>query len=481
VNAVEKNPPYELTVSPGNPWSFTATDARAIASLGFNVVRLGILWQGLEPGHGGPNDPAICTPGRPADPHMYDKAIVRSYLQRVAGVVDLLGRFHVYTLLDMHQDVYSQTFRGEGAPAWAVCSGNNSLVPLPGRWSANYRSAAVDAAVAHFWNNDVVGNLQGQFDAVWGAVARYFSSNPWILGYDPYNEPFEREITIEDTQVFGTLLECFYTGRAHAGRLDGDSKPISCPSNDPRQGVIPTIEAADPHHLVFVEPDIYSIRGLPNLLGPMNFPRLVLNFHAYCGARSPITGDPTNVDACSDQILNAMLRRQNERPLMASRRQPRGPAWFLSEFGATTSGPLLDELTRRADLLQLGWAYWAWKYYSDPTGSSDEGLVGAFGQLAPSAGSLSRSYAQAVAGTPVTTSFDPSTGSFDLGYVPSSTIAPTIIFLPIAMHYPTGHCVRVVGGSILSAPGSNHLLVGNSAGAHEVDVTVVRGTCPSRR
>ncbi len=37
----------------------------AHGALGFNVVRLGIIWKGLEPGTDPINDPAICTPGRP--------------------------------------------------------------------------------------------------------------------------------------------------------------------------------------------------------------------------------------------------------------------------------------------------------------------------------------------------------------------------------------------------------------------------------
>ena len=479
VNAVEKNPPYELTVDPGRASSFTAADAGAIASLGFDVVRLGILWQGLEPGTGGPNNPAVCTPGPAADPHMYDAATVRSYLAQVGRVVDLLGRHHIYTLLDMHQDVYNQLFRGEGAPAWAVCADRQPLVALGGRWSTNYRNPALDVAVGHFWTNDVVGNLQGEYDRVWAAVAHYFAKSPWIVGYDPYNEPFARETTLDGSQVFATLLECFYTGRAHPGRLDNTDAPLTCPPGDPARGVVPTIEAADPHHLVFIEPDIYSIRGRPNLLGPMPFPRLVLSFHAYCGARSPVTGDPTNVAACSDQIADAMLRRTSERAAMGTRYQPGGPPLFLSEFGATGSSALLERVTHDAALFGLGWTYWTWKSYSDPTGSSDEALASPTGQLAPTAAALGRPYVQAVAGTPVSSSFDSASGAFQLVYVPSRSRAPTVVFVPGPRWYPGGYCTTVAGGRVLSAPRSSRLLVTGDAGVSEVDVSVTPGRCPA--
>jgi endoglycosylceramidase len=478
VNAVYKRPPYRLTVNPGEAASFTAADARTIASLGFNVVRLGILWQGLEPGTTGPNDPAVCAPGSPSDPHMYDPAIAQAYLGEVGRVVALLGRFHIYTLLDMHQDVYNQAFRGEGAPAWAVCAGLVPLIALGGRWSANYGNPALQVAVGHFWANDVVGDLQGEFDRVWTAVARYFAANPWILGYDPLNEPFAQEVTLDGPLVFATLLECFYTGTAHPGRLDNTDAPLTCPTDDPARGLIGSIESVDHNHLVFVEPDIYSIRARPNLLGPMPFPRLVLNFHAYCGTRSPVTGDPTNVDACADQVSRSILRRVGERAAMASPYQPGGPPLFLSEFGATGSTAFVDQIIHYTDLFDLGWTYWAWKYYDDPTGSSNEALAAPDGQLSPSSAALSRPYAQAVAGTPVSTAFDAATRVFRLSWVPWRTTAPTIVYVPAALHFPGGYCTTVIGGRILSAPGSGHLLVANGGRAGLVDVTVAPGRCP---
>ncbi|HMD45042.1 MAG TPA: cellulase family glycosylhydrolase [Acidimicrobiales bacterium] len=478
VNAVYKYAPFIATPAPGRPWNFGAADAARIAGLGFNVVRLGLTWQGIEPGVGGPNNPAVCTRGTPRTAVTLNASVARAYLTKVARTVDLLGRDHVYTILDMHQDVWNQAFRGEGAPGWAVCTDGLPLVPLPGRWSANYRNGALNRAMDHFWANDVVGNLQGHYDAAWGAVARVFGSNPWILGYDPFNEPFTSEVTISDTQAFAGELECFYTGTAHPGYLNDRGDPLRCPATVPATGVVPTIEAADPHHLVFVEPDIFSIGHQPNLLGPMDFSNLVFNFHSYCGYRSPLTGDPTNVDACAQQQLTTLLRRGRERPFLSSPRQPGGPPWFMSEFGATHDNDLLDRVTGYADLLGLGWTYWSWKYYDDPTGSTDEELVSATGHLESTVNVLSRTYAQAVAGTPVSVLFDPGSGSFKLAYVPSERVeAPTVVFVA-ARHYPEGYCTVVSGGHIVSPPGATHLLIDNNPGASDVDVTVDPGRCP---
>ena len=135
VNVVYKHAPYIAYPDPGEPWNFDATDAQKMQTLGFNVVRLGIEWQALEPGSGGPNQPSICTPGPPGDPHEFNLATADAYLAHVKATVDLLARYGIYTLLDMHQDVYNKLFRGEGAPDWAVCTNDVKIVPKGGRWS----------------------------------------------------------------------------------------------------------------------------------------------------------------------------------------------------------------------------------------------------------------------------------------------------------------------------------------------------------
>ena len=113
-----------------------------MSRLGFNVVRLGMTWRGLEPGTAPADDPAICGRGTPANPHQFNQAVFNRYVQRLRTTVDLLGRFHIYTILDMHQDVYNEMFDGEGAPNWAVCTNGVPSVDPPGRWSLEYATKA---------------------------------------------------------------------------------------------------------------------------------------------------------------------------------------------------------------------------------------------------------------------------------------------------------------------------------------------------
>ena len=172
------------------------------------------------------------------------------------------------------------------------------------------------------------------------------SGNPWILGFDPFNEPFSTSLIRVGDEHFDAQLECFYTGTARVGIASHGAPALRCPRHDPAKGVVPTILAGDPSGLIFDEPDNYASRGFPTFIGPMDLPNLVFNVHIYCGARSPVTGNPTNIVACAVQDAPVAGKRAEDRPEMASVPQPGGPAWFVSEFGATRN-PLLVGRSRR--------------------------------------------------------------------------------------------------------------------------------------
>ncbi len=478
VDAVYKYPPYELYPDATRPWNFSVHDASLMARLGFNVVRLGMTWSGLEPGRVPANDPAVCDEGRPGNPHQYDQAVLERYVGHLRRTIDLLARFHIYTILDMHQDVYGQMFEGEGAPNWATCTDGVPSVDPPGRWSLAYGTTAAGIAFSHFWKNNVVGNLQGQYDEVWGAVARAFRGDRWVLGFDPFNEPFSTALVHFHDEHFDAQLECFYTGRAHIGAPSHGALPLRCPGNDPGRGVVPTLLASDPQALVFDEPDNYASRGFPTYLGPMDLRNLVYNVHIYCGARSPITGNPTDVESCAAQERHSISVRASDRPLLASAAQRHGPAWMVTEFGATSNAPLLADVTAQFDADRVGWIYWAWRYYADPTGSAAESLVMADGHLRSTALVLSQAYPEAVAGTPISFGFSPSADVFTLDYAPNHRIkAPTVVFVPTALHYADGYCVHVSGARVVSRRGSDLLELANLATADRVALRVTAGGC----
>jgi len=149
----------------------------------------------------------------------------------------------------------------------------------------------------------------------------------------------------------------------------------------------------------------------------------------------------------------------------------------MSEFGAGEDTTDLTRVMDLADANLLGWTYWQWKQYGDPTGGSTEGLVDSDtscsspqckGSTFPDAidpvkaAILVQPYAQAVSGTPTSMSYDPSTQVFDLSYQADSAItAPTIVFVPVNSFwdvYPDGYCVNATGVSV-NGEGTDHLLL----------------------
>ena len=150
----------------------------------------------------------------------------------------------------------------------------------------------------------------------------------------------------------------------------------------------------------------------------------------------------------------------------------------MSEFGATRSSALIEGVTRAANEALVGWTYWSWKYYGDPTGSSAEALMNDRGQLEPTARALSQTYPEALAGSPLLINFDPATGAFLLHYTADPTItAPTLIYVPRRYYYPKGYCARTSAGSVVSAPGASVVAVDNPPVGGTVVVSVRRGRC----
>ena len=359
-----------------------------------------------------PTSRRSALPGRPGNAHEWNRAVAERYLSHVAATVKLLARYGIYTLLDMHQDVYNQNFRGEGAPDWAVCTNNVPIVPKGGRWSNNYsnpharrRPCSTSGATTWWGTSRAISTWSGR---PW---PQYFKNDPWVIGYDPYNEPFSTETQTASESTFTGQLECFYIGKAHTGHLANGASPLTCPPGDPDNGVIPTIQSRRQS-----SPDL---RGAGHLLGDRRehpFPAgpaalrrassSISTSTAATAARSRATR-PTCSSACSPRRPPRPNRTSPAFP-WARPTSRAGPAIFMSEFGATTSVALAGFDAEWAGLDQLGWIYWAWKYYDDPTGSSAEGLVQPDGTYSPIVTVLSRTYPQEVAGDPNSVIFNPS-------------------------------------------------------------------------
>ena len=142
VNVVYKHAPYEVYPDPGKPWNFTAADASLDGPTGLQRGAVGCRLGRSRARNGDGQRPRnLHARHNRAIPDNSNRTLLQRYLSRLELTVNLLGRYHIYTILDMHQDVYNEMFDGEGAPRWAVCTDGVHPTDPPGRWSREYADA----------------------------------------------------------------------------------------------------------------------------------------------------------------------------------------------------------------------------------------------------------------------------------------------------------------------------------------------------
>lgn len=166
VNIVDKSPERKYV-----SWH-TEEDFARLRDWGMNVIRLGIIWDGLEP-----------------EPGVYDD----EYLAEMDKRIEWAAKYGLYVFLDMHQDLYSVLY-SDGAPEWATLTDGLPHEHEGKVWSDAYlTSPAVQRAFENFWANkpasDGVG-IQDHYAAAWRHVAERYADNPTVIGYDLMNEPF---------------------------------------------------------------------------------------------------------------------------------------------------------------------------------------------------------------------------------------------------------------------------------------------------
>ncbi len=179
VNLVNKNPKVNYL---GDE---TIEDFAKMRQWGFNCIRLGIIWSGVEP-----------------EPGIYDE----QYLLGIDKRIIWAKENELYVILDMHQDLYSVLF-SDGAPEWATITDGHTFDTDQAVWSdAYFTSSAVQTAWDNFWANttasDGVG-IQDHYAKAWQHVAKRYSLETTVVGFDIMNEPF---LGSEAIEIFPTML-----------------------------------------------------------------------------------------------------------------------------------------------------------------------------------------------------------------------------------------------------------------------------------
>lgn len=175
-------------------------DARALdrwATLGWNVLRLVVPWEAVQPARG---------------------TIDAAYIDHLVWLARAAGERGVHVVLDLHQDIYARVLGGSGAPAWSMLPEDvPAEPPAPDRyWFLRYAtSEAVRRSLTRLWTN-ADGIQDALLDAV-AALARALGPEPAVLGLEPWNEPFPGDRPFETFEAED--LAPFYRrviGRARA-------------------------------------------------------------------------------------------------------------------------------------------------------------------------------------------------------------------------------------------------------------------------
>jgi endoglycosylceramidase len=394
-----------------------------------------------------------------------------TYFTLAKSMIEKGAQYGLNFLLDVHQDVMSPKFCGEGVPDWVVDVGSSDIkFPEPVSlfayvqgpngypsikncslhfWSKYYLADATGTAFQNLYNN--ASGLLDQFAEYWAKIATEFKTYSNILGYEIMNEPWPGDIYRHPTllvpgqadkqnlaHVYDVVSYIIYT-----------SVTVCCNNI---YKVSKAIWDVDPCHNVYFEPvtwDEWTVGFDTVPGGTSNSHRSVLSYHFYV---------PPDISS----VISFYYIVKDLNKL--------GSAGFLTEFYASSSNTekVLDE----ADSHLQSWMAWEMSvlYYDNRTLNTQV------------VSSLSRSYPQAVAGITNTFSYNKETHKFSLVYTLTKdcTSNVTEIYINEEMHYSKGYDVDIKPVNAIKwySPSRNRIIVTHNPSLSpgtkiQVDITSV--------
>jgi endoglycosylceramidase len=155
---------YSKTAPDFIPWH-TEKDYARLKQWGFNLVRFLVFWEAIEPEKGKYNF---------------------QYINKVKEHIAMLAKFDIDVIIDIHQDLYSRKFTGNGFPDWALPEKEYPFEPQR-KWYLNYFQPAVTESYKHFWSNN---ELQVRYLSLVSFVYNTLALPKNVVGIDVMNEPF---------------------------------------------------------------------------------------------------------------------------------------------------------------------------------------------------------------------------------------------------------------------------------------------------
>lgn len=346
-------------------------DFNKLREWGINCIRLGIIWDGLEPSPGFINE---------------------GYLKGIDRFIELSSCNNIFVILDMHQDLYTHKFGGDGAPEWAVLDGGNPHIHFGGIWSdAYFTSPAIKTAFDNFWNNTLISDgsgLQDHYALCWKSIAERYKDNPVVIGYDIMNEPFigsdidkvweaMKTKFLEKTRLYNSLEELEKSWFDLNKRLEimneltdiEDYKEIMDSTEDIYKAfegdklmpfyrkVVSAIREVDKGTLLFLEPSVSANIGVYSGIEKIDDLQ-VYSPHAY----DPLTDSPFMENSDYNRISAIFGRHKDTQNRL-------GIPMLIGEWGAFGRSKDVKEIAlfivKAMEELKCSETYWAYSGYRE--------------------------------------------------------------------------------------------------------------------
>lgn len=431
-NVVVKGPPW-MPSRGGFDYqtSLVKEDFVLMQQAGMNAIRLGLMWAGAEPKRGEYNE---------------------TYFAEMRALIAEAASYGIYTFVDMHQDVLSERFCGEGIPRWAtdvhtgpipdpfdwfpepVLSRFTKMAPdgNPTRQDCKRLIDAVGNFQAGYWTDSAEQAFQNLYvnandlTNAWGLFFAKFLSgmkgDPSLLGVNLINEPF--------------------TGNAYHNPF----RLLPWLANKELQKaydiVVQRIREVDENRLVLFPAIVWSDLHLHERDNGFDHPpggdeyanRSLLSFHYYTPpqARGSAKSFVENVQIPNAQRLQTGI--------------------FLTE----TWGSDWEEIAPFAEQHGISWNYWEWKDFCKETPETlnsslqaaafgacktgyGGGLFNESGMRPEKHRKLGRMYAYAIQGVLTNHTFNATKSRLDFQFqLEPSIAAPTEVFANPQWHAGAG-------------------------------------------
>ena len=447
-----------------------------LKDLGFNVIRLLIMWKAIEP-----------------FPNQHLEELLpegKNYLDMIKVIIDTLHERRLFVILDFHQDIAHEVYGGDGFPDWALAIDELHWKPVfplseiqKRTWYLSYYiNHLVKHTLRSFWNNNLRNiefglenyPVRTHLEKTIGQTIKYFnqlysdSNGPVIIGIEPFNEP--HQVGLERRDFESKVLREFYINVINEIKKFDDkififmeprtewniyTSPFSDSIGDRTEPISEQIELDIDKNFLFNQNEIFTFLPTDNEFLDYFKKQGVFSFHYY---------DPQTLSSSLINRPDDMNKKKLQWPQLFQKMKDEAIARnlipFLTEFGGSDDWKNLETNLEPTDVYKreqiraymdlqfkqiedylLNSTYWNFDLYNTKDEKDNWNLEN-FSLLGPNGSP--RNFDIVARPYPICSSAKPKLLYFDLKSKYAAIILgghvqdkPTILYVPAKYHYPS--------------------------------------------